>query len=81
VAAAKKGRRSPRSQGYPGRALAVILIGIVFGDGGDIRIKTNIGPPFVKELNGFVSGSRRAVADSGIQRLEPFAVIFEENFI
>jgi preprotein translocase subunit SecD len=34
VAAAKKGRRSPGSQGYPGRALAVILIALVAMTGG-----------------------------------------------
>lgn len=34
MAAAKKGRRSPGSQGYPGRALAVILIALVAMTGG-----------------------------------------------
>jgi preprotein translocase subunit SecD len=34
VAAAKKGRRSSRSQGYPGRALSVILIALVALTGG-----------------------------------------------
>ncbi|NUP40321.1 MAG: protein translocase subunit SecD [Streptomyces sp.] len=34
MAAAKKGRRSPGSQGYPGRALAVILVALVALTGG-----------------------------------------------
>ena len=54
MAAAKKGRRSSGSQGYPGRALAVILIALVALTGG-MFLSGNTTPRLGIDLAGGVS--------------------------
>jgi preprotein translocase subunit SecD len=64
VAAAKKGRRSSGSQGYPGRALAVILIALVALTGG-IFLSGNTTPRLGIDLAGGVSITLTAKPDQG----------------
>ena len=64
MAAAKKGRRSSGSQGYPGRALAVILIALVAMTGG-IFLSGNTTPRLGIDLAGGVSITLTAKPDQG----------------
>jgi preprotein translocase subunit SecD len=64
VAAAKKGRRSPGSQGYPGRALAVILIALVALTGG-IFLSGHRTPRLGIDLAGGVSITLTAKQNQG----------------
>ncbi|WP_037914500.1 protein translocase subunit SecD [Actinacidiphila yeochonensis] len=64
MAAAKKGRRSSRSQGYPGRALAVILIALVALTGG-MFLSGNTTPRLGIDLAGGVSITLTAKPDQG----------------
>ncbi|MFI1095774.1 protein translocase subunit SecD [Streptomyces sp. NPDC020917] len=64
MAAAKKGRRSSGSQGYPGRALAVILIALVALTGG-IFLSNQRTPRLGIDLAGGVSITLQAKANQG----------------
>ncbi len=64
MAAAKKGRRSSGTQGYPGRALAVILIALVALTGG-IFLSGNTTPRLGIDLAGGVSITLTAKPDQG----------------
>lgn len=64
MAAAKKGRRSPGSEGYPGRALAVILIALVALTGG-IFISGQRTPRLGIDLAGGVSITLQAKPNQG----------------
>ncbi|HEY5832932.1 protein translocase subunit SecD [Streptomyces sp.] len=64
MAAAKKGRRSSGSQGYPGRALAVILIALVALTGG-MFLSGNTTPRLGIDLAGGVSITLTAKPDQG----------------
>ncbi|NUS11580.1 MAG: protein translocase subunit SecD [Streptomyces sp.] len=64
MAAAKKGRRSPGSQGYPGRALAVILVALVALTGG-IFLSGDRTPRLGIDLAGGVSITLTAKSGQG----------------